>query len=25
VDGKKIKIEVINPDTLNKIDEIELR
>jgi hypothetical protein len=25
VDGKKIKMEVINPDTLNKIDEIELR
>jgi len=25
VDGKKIKLEVINPDTLNKIDEIELR
>ena len=25
VDGKKIRMEVINPDTLNKIDEIELR
>ena len=25
VDGRKIRMKVINPDTLNKIDEIELR